>query len=77
MVHLVCEIRNRPAVEELILITGVHVEMFPKCPVDAHKEPVLVEPGVWSFTLSYTDLVRIDKDFVVSHECPFRSMDNG
>ena len=73
MVHLVRKIGNRPAVEELILVTGVHIEMFPKRPVDAHEEPVLVESGRWSFTLARTDRVEVDKDFIVGHERPFRS----
>ena len=37
VIHLVCKIGNRPAVEELILVTGIHIEMFPERPVAPDK----------------------------------------
>ena len=54
MVHLVHEIGNRPAVEQLILVPDVHIEVFRKRPIDPDKDTVLVKTGLRS---SRTDCV--------------------
>ena len=61
MVHLVGKVGDRPAVEELILVPHVQIDILRKRPVDPDKGPVLVEAGLGS---ARTDCVQVNEDFV-------------
>ena len=72
MVHLVCEVKNRPAVEELILVANVHVEIFRESPVNSDKDSVLIESSGGSFPLGRANRIEVHKNFVIGDDGPFR-----
>lgn len=45
MVYEVCIPMELAAIDHLILVADIHIEVLSKGPVDADKEPVLVDPS--------------------------------
>ena len=61
MIHLIRKIRDGPAIEELILVTDIHVEILREGSVNTDKESILIKTRLGS---SHTDRVQVHKDFV-------------
>ena len=73
---------DRSAVDHLILVTEIHIEILIECLVDPYEEPVLVDSGAWPFAavphvIDSVDRIEVDKDFVITDERPVRSYRQG
>lgn len=74
MVDDVCIAGKAPAIEHLVLVAHVHIEVLVKGFIDTEKEAVLIDSGSWTFASRYTHRIQVDKYFIIGDQRPIRSL---
>lgn len=59
-----------PAIEHLVLVAHVHIEVLAKGFIDAEKEAVLIDSGSRTFADRYANRIQVDKNFIVADKRP-------
>ena len=72
MVYQVCIAGQLAAVDHLVLVAHIHVEVTAKGSVDADEESVLVYSRAGSFARDRTDRIEVHEYFIVGNKSPFR-----
>ena len=63
-----------PAVEHLVLVAHIHIDVLIKRFVNAEKETVLIDSGSGTFSGRYSHRIQVDKNFVIGDERPIRGL---
>lgn len=66
-----------PAIEHLVLVAHVHIEVSAKGFIDAEKETVLVKSGPRPFPRGHADRIQVDKHFIIGDQRPIRGLRDG
>lgn len=61
VIHLIRKVWNRSAIDKLVLVADVHIEILGEGSVDPDKKSVLIKPCLGP---SHTDGIQVDKHFV-------------